>query len=72
MILFTRAIGRAYINLYNPFLPLKDEIEALTSVNIKSIDQNIDSRRTQQKAKGDNNDGNNNTNSEPQPTDKIS
>lgn len=72
MILFTGAIGRAYINLYNPFLPLKDEIEALTSVKIKSIDQNIDSRRTQQKAKGDNNDGNNNTNSEPQPTDKIS
>lgn len=72
MILFTGAIGRAYINLYNPFLPLKDEIEALTSVKIKSIDQNIDSRRTQQKAKGDNNNGNNNTNSEPQPTDKIS
>lgn len=72
MILFTGAIGRAYINLYNPFLPLKDEIEALTNIKVKSLDQNINSNQTQLKAKGDNKDGNNNTNSEPQPTDKLS
>lgn len=39
MKLFSGVIGRAYINLYNPFLPLKDEIEALTSVNVKQIEQ---------------------------------
>lgn len=37
MILFKGAIGRAYINLYNPFLPMKDEIEALTSVKVKEF-----------------------------------
>lgn len=35
MILFTGAIGRAYINLYTPFLPLKDEIVELTGVSLK-------------------------------------
>lgn len=35
MILFHGAIGRAYISLFNQFLPLKDEIEALTDVNVK-------------------------------------
>lgn len=34
IILFSGAVGRAYINLYNPFLPLKDEIEALTDVEV--------------------------------------
>ena len=42
MILFTGAIGRAYINLYNPFLPLKDEIEVLTGVNVKKIGDKSD------------------------------
>lgn len=35
MILFHGAIGRAYISLYNPMLPLKDEIETLTGINVK-------------------------------------
>lgn len=35
--LFHGAIGRAYINLYNPFLPLKDEIEYRTGLKIKSV-----------------------------------
>lgn len=37
MLLFNGAIGRAYINLFTPFLPLKDEIEELTDVKVKSI-----------------------------------
>lgn len=37
MKLFKGVIGRAYINLYNPFIPLKDEIEALTGVEVKKI-----------------------------------
>lgn len=37
MILFNGVIGRAYVNLYNPFIPLKDEIEALTGVEVKKI-----------------------------------
>lgn len=35
LILFSGAIGRAFINLYNPFMPFKDELEALTNVNVK-------------------------------------
>ena len=35
MILFKGAIGRAYINLYNPLLPQKDEIEMLSAVKVK-------------------------------------
>lgn len=37
MILFHGAIGRAYISLFNQFLPLKDEIEALTDINPKEV-----------------------------------
>lgn len=37
MMLFSGAIGRAYINLYNPLLPLKDEIKARTKVDVKEI-----------------------------------
>ena len=37
MMLFSGAIGRAYINLYNPLLPLKDEIGARTKVDVKEI-----------------------------------
>lgn len=37
MILFHGAIGRAYISFFNQFLPLKDEIEALTDINPKEI-----------------------------------
>lgn len=35
MILFKGAIGRAYINLYNPLLPQKDEIEMLSGIKVK-------------------------------------
>ena len=37
MILFKGAIGRAYVNLFSPFLPLKDEIEELTKVEVKDV-----------------------------------
>lgn len=37
MILFKGAVGRAYINLYNPFMSLKDEIETLSGVEVKKI-----------------------------------
>lgn len=42
MHLFSGAIGRAYDNLYNPLLPLKDEIAYLTGLSIKdkSINEN--------------------------------
>lgn len=49
MILFHGAIGRAYINLFNPFLPLKDEIEGLTDINVKDVcDQanNVEDKKT--------------------------
>lgn len=35
MVLFHGAIGRAYSNLYNPLLPFKDELEALSGVSVK-------------------------------------
>lgn len=35
VVLFNGAIGRAYVSLYNPILPQKDEIEALTGVKVK-------------------------------------
>ena len=34
--LFSGAVGRAYINLYSPFVPLKDEIEYVTNVKVGS------------------------------------
>lgn len=37
MILFHGAIGRAYSNLYNPLIPLKDELETLTGVSVKEV-----------------------------------
>lgn len=39
MILFSGAVGRAYINLYNPFVPQKDEIESLTGVKVKEREE---------------------------------
>ena len=36
-ILFKGVIGRAYINLYTPFLPIKDEIAELTGVDVKAV-----------------------------------
>ncbi len=37
MILFHGAIGRAYSNLYNPFIPMKDELEALSGISVKDV-----------------------------------
>ena len=37
MVLFHGAIGRAYSNLYNPFVPFKDELEALSGVSVKEL-----------------------------------
>lgn len=55
MILFHGAIGRAYSNLYNPFLPLKDEIEALSGVNVKAtLNPDMDQKNTNdENMKGD-------------------
>lgn len=55
MILFTGAVGRAYINLYNPFVPLKDEIEAITGVNVKNLDSNNRLKKEEDKTYGNNN-----------------
>ena len=38
LIHFNGAIGRAYINLFNPLLSMKDELANLTGINIKKID----------------------------------
>lgn len=35
LILFNGAIGRAYISLYSPILPQKDEIEEITGLSVK-------------------------------------
>ena len=37
MIHFNGAIGRAYINLYNPLLSMKDEISNITGIEVKKI-----------------------------------
>lgn len=39
MTLFRGAVGRAYISLFNPYVPLKDEIKVRTGVNVKAISQ---------------------------------
>ena len=39
-ILFHGAIGRAYVSLYNPLLPMKDEIHSLTGVVVKKKEDN--------------------------------
>lgn len=40
--MFKGAIGRAYINLYNPIIPLKDEMEALTGVSKHDLIEKIE------------------------------
>ncbi len=35
MTLFVGAVGRAYINLFNPLVPMKDEIESRTGIKVK-------------------------------------
>ena len=37
MILFQGAIGNAYISLYSPKMPYKDEIKLVTGVNASEI-----------------------------------
>ena len=59
MKLFSGAIGRAYINLYNPLLPLKDEIEERTNVKVKEIRK---PKKDSEKEKKEINDGGNNNN----------
>lgn len=59
MMLFSGAIGRAYINLYNPLLPLKDEIEARTNVKVKEI---RNPKKDTEKEKKEIHDGSNNKN----------
>jgi len=50
--LFSGAVGRAYINLYNPLMPFKDELEALTDVEVKStVEPNRSSSNDRQNIK---------------------
>lgn len=51
MILFHGAVGRAYVSLYNPFLPMKDEIEEVTGVHAKDIDVQKSAEDNLKKAK---------------------
>lgn len=51
MVLFHGAIGRAYSNLYNPFVPFKDELEALSGVSVK---ETLDSEKKKDEATTDN------------------
>lgn len=37
MVLFKGAVGRAYMNLFNPIMPLKDEIQTITGLDIKNV-----------------------------------
>ena len=41
MILFKGAIGNAYISLYSPKLPYKDEIKSITGVSAKDCSEEI-------------------------------
>lgn len=49
LIHFNGAIGRAYINLYNPLLSMKDEIANLTGINVKKIGKDSDKKDSVQK-----------------------
>lgn len=49
LIHFNGAIGRAYINLYNPLLSMKDEIANLTGINVKKIGKESDKKDSVQK-----------------------
>ena len=51
LIHFNGAIGRAYINLYNPLLSLKDEISNLTGVEVKKIGKESGKKDSLQKEK---------------------
>jgi len=63
--LFSGAVGRAYINLYNPLMPFKDELEALTEVDVKSTvepNRSSDNDRQERKNPKSKSDGSNSTN----------
>lgn len=62
LILFTGAVGRAYINLYNPFIPQKDEIESLTGVKVKKMKEQKQQRDETKKNREEINDGDSNKN----------
>lgn len=68
MILFTGAVGRAYINLYNPFVPQKDEIESLTGIKVKEIEEKKQVASEQKQIMEEQNDGNINKDATPCPT----
>lgn len=51
-ILFQGAIGRAYDSLYNPLIMLKDEIEALTGVNIKKLNKDSSTKSQEKNSNG--------------------
>ena len=44
MILFNGAIGQAYIDFYSPRIPIKDEVELLTGVNVKQTAKCLDEK----------------------------
>ena len=46
LIHFNGAIGRAYINLYNPLLSLKDELANLTGIEVKQIGRPSDKKES--------------------------
>ena len=41
MILFQGAIGNAYISLYSPRIPYKDELELITGISMKEVGKEI-------------------------------
>lgn len=46
MILFKGAVGRAYMNLFNPIIPLKDEIQTATGLDVKKDKMDIKKERS--------------------------
>lgn len=64
-ILFSGAVGRAYINLYNPFVPQKDEIESLTEVKVKDMDNSKQQIDNAKQTKKEINNGNNSKDEKP-------
>lgn len=54
-ILFHGAVGRAYVNLYNPFMPRKDEVEELTGVKVTEVNRQGNNNKLNKKKDGGNN-----------------
>lgn len=53
MILFQGAIGRAYMKLYDQFLPIKDELELHHNIKVKKIVPDPDNDKITSQKKGD-------------------